>query len=120
MPTNALITVVFCFRSTIKYSAVKEIQSFREKLQFRFTIIRLLGYKGKFNICAFLFGPLWALTKPTALIGLIALIASFLTSGLGGIIACIYFGFRGNYMCYKICKSSIKMDMWRKITDLNN
>lgn len=44
MPANIRIIMVFRFCFTIKYSAVKEILCFGEKLRFRFTIIRLLGY----------------------------------------------------------------------------
>lgn len=57
-------------------------------------------YKGKWNWAAFLFGPLWALTKGLWLSALIAIIGGLFT---GGVIAVVYwfiFGARGNYLYY--------------------
>lgn len=57
-------------------------------------------YKGKFNIWAFLFGAIWALTKGCWLSALIAFVVSFLTAGVGGVIYWFIYGFRGTYMYY--------------------
>lgn len=57
-------------------------------------------YKGGFNVCAFLFGPLWAFTKGCWLAGIIAIVAGLLTAGVVAVIYWFIFGFRGNYMYY--------------------
>lgn len=57
-------------------------------------------YKGKFNICAFLFGAIWALTKGCWLSVIIALVTTFLTSGFCGFIWWFIYAFRGTYMYY--------------------
>lgn len=57
-------------------------------------------YKGKFNIWAFLFGCIWALTKGCWLSAVICIVASFITMGVGGVVYWFIFGFRGTYMYY--------------------
>lgn len=57
-------------------------------------------YKGKFNIWALLFGLIWALTKGCWLAAVVALIASVVTAGVGGVVYWFIFGFRGTYMYY--------------------
>lgn len=57
-------------------------------------------YKGKFNIWAFLFGAIWALTKGCWLSVVIALVVSAVTSGIGGVVYWFIYGFRGTYMYY--------------------
>lgn len=57
-------------------------------------------YKGKFNIWAFLFGAIWALTKGCWLSAVISLVISFITMGIAGIIYWFIYGFRGTYMYY--------------------
>lgn len=57
-------------------------------------------YKGKWNWFAFFFGPIWALIKGLWLSALIAVLASWLISGLVGLVYCFIFAVRGNYMYY--------------------
>lgn len=57
-------------------------------------------YKGKFNIWGFLFGVIWALTKGCWLSAIIAIVLSFLTAGVGGVVYWFIYGFRGTYMYY--------------------
>lgn len=57
-------------------------------------------YKGKFNIWAFLFGFIWALTKGCWLSAITAFVISIATAGIGGVIYWFIFGFRGTYMYY--------------------
>lgn len=57
-------------------------------------------YKGGFNIWAFLFGPIWAITKGCWLSAIVAFITSIATSGVGGVIWWFIYGFRGTYMYY--------------------
>ena len=59
-------------------------------------------YKGKFNICAFLFGGIWALTKGLLLPAVVAIGSGFLSFGIIAIIYWFIFGFRGNYMYYNL------------------
>ncbi len=54
------------------------------------------------NWWAFLFGPLWGLTKGLWLSAIIAVLATILTSGIGGVVYWFIYGLRGNYMYY--CK----------------
>ena len=65
------------------------------------------AYKGKFNVAAFLFSFIWALTKGLWLSAIIELIvvvlSSILSPPLGWILAIIFwflFGFRGNWIYY--------------------
>lgn len=58
------------------------------------------SYKGKWNFAAFLFGPLWALTKGIWLAPVICIVAAILTWGIAGIAYWFIFGARGNYMYY--------------------
>lgn len=57
-------------------------------------------YKGKFNICAFLFGSIWALVKGCWLSAIMSIVISVVTCGIGGVVYWFIFGFRGNYMYY--------------------
>jgi len=57
-------------------------------------------YTGKWNWAAFLFGLIWGVTKGLWLAALIALVAAFLTAGIGGLLYCFIFGVRGNFMYY--------------------
>jgi len=57
-------------------------------------------YKGKWNWAAFSFGPIWGLTKGVWLSSVINIVASFLTSGIVGLIYCFVFALRGNFMYY--------------------
>ena len=57
-------------------------------------------YKGKFNIWAFLFAAIWALTKGCWLSAIISLVLSCLTAGVGGVVYWFIFGFRGTYIYY--------------------
>lgn len=59
-------------------------------------------YKGRFNFWAFLFGPVWALTKGCWLAAVIAFIVSIITAGVGGVVYWFIFGFRGNFMYYNV------------------
>lgn len=69
-----------------------------------FTKIKNSGeqYKGKFNWAAFLFGPLWALTKGLWLPALVDLVLGFMTAGIVFVVYWLIFALRGNYMYY--CK----------------
>ncbi len=58
------------------------------------------GYKGKWNWAAFLFGPIWALTKGIWLAPLIALAGGLLTYSLVMIAYWFVVAARGNYMYY--------------------
>jgi len=57
-------------------------------------------YKGWFNILAFLFGLVWALTKGCWLSAIIALIISIVTADIGGVVCWFIYTFRGTYMYY--------------------
>lgn len=57
-------------------------------------------YKGHFNIWAFLFGVIWALTKGCWLSAIIALIIGFATAGVGNVVWWIIYAFRGTYIYY--------------------
>jgi RNA polymerase subunit RPABC4/transcription elongation factor Spt4 len=57
-------------------------------------------YKGKWNWAAFCFGPIWALTKGVWLSSVIDIVASFVTSGVAGLIYWFIFAIRGNFMYY--------------------
>lgn len=57
---------------------------------------------GGWNWCAFLFGPLWALSKGLWLSALIMIAASVITAGALAVVVWFIYGFRGNYMYY--CK----------------
>ncbi len=59
------------------------------------------SFKGDFNIMAFLFGGIWAITKGLWLVTIVAFIVGFFTVGFGAILIWIYFGFRGTYLYYK-------------------
>jgi zinc-ribbon domain/Protein of unknown function (DUF2628) len=58
-------------------------------------------YQGKWNWAAFLFGPLWALTKGLWVPALIAFVGALFTGGIVGVIYWFIFGARGNYMYYR-------------------
>jgi hypothetical protein len=64
------------------------------------------SFKGDFNIMAFLFGGIWALTKGLWLLAIVAItIAIFggiFTAGFGFIGVWLYFGFRGTYLYYML------------------
>ena len=57
-------------------------------------------YKGKFNIWAFLFGVIWALTKGAWLSAIVCLVLSTITFGVVGIVYWFIYGIRGTYMYY--------------------
>ncbi len=57
-------------------------------------------YKGTFNIWAFLFGGIWALTKGCWMSVIIAFVISLVTMGIGGVVYWFIYGFRGTYMYY--------------------
>ena len=57
-------------------------------------------YKGKFNVWAFLFGIIWALTKGCWLVAVVSFILAIITSGISGVIYVFIFGFRGTYLYY--------------------
>lgn len=58
------------------------------------------SYKGKFNIWAFLFGIIWALTKGCWLSVIVSVILCAVTAGVGGVVYWFIYGFRGTYMYY--------------------
>jgi hypothetical protein len=57
-------------------------------------------YKGGFNVMAFLFGPLWALSKGLWLHALVVVVAILLTGGLLAVPAWIFTGVRGTHVFY--------------------
>jgi len=57
-------------------------------------------YKGKWNWSAFCLGPIWAFPKGVWLSSIINIVASFLTSGIAGLIYGFIFASRGNFMYY--------------------
>ncbi|MCM1048817.1 MAG: DUF2628 domain-containing protein [Clostridiales bacterium] len=61
-------------------------------------------YKGKFNICAFLFSPIWALAKGCYLSAIANFAINFvgvsLTFGIAAIAWDIFYGFKGTYVYY--------------------
>ncbi len=59
------------------------------------------SYKGKFNIWAFLFAGIWALTKGCWLVALVVFIISLFTYGIGGVVYWFILGFRGTYIYYQ-------------------
>ncbi len=70
-------------------------------------------YTGKFNWFAFLFGGFWGFTKGLWLSAVISIGLYLLSVGneysifyLLNIIYCVVYGFRGNYMYYKLVKQN--------------
>jgi len=59
-------------------------------------------YKGRFNWAAFLFGPLWALSKGLVLNAVIAIVLCIISGGVLGIPVCLVYGSRGNYFYYSL------------------
>jgi len=57
-------------------------------------------YTGKWNWAAFLFGPLWALTKGAWVAPLICIFVGAITAAVGAVIYWFIFGFRGNFIYY--------------------
>lgn len=57
-------------------------------------------YKGTFNVWAFLFGGIWALTKGCWMPAIISFVISLITMGIGGVVYWFIYGFRGTYMYY--------------------
>jgi zinc-ribbon domain/Protein of unknown function (DUF2628) len=68
----------------------------------QFTRIKQSGevYKGQWNWVAFLFGPIWALTKGLWAPAFVCFLASVVTYGLAGVVYWFIFGARGNWMYY--------------------
>ncbi len=58
------------------------------------------AYNGKFNLVAFLFAPLWALSKGLWVAALAVILISFVTVGLGIVLGALWLGIRGNHMYY--------------------
>jgi len=58
------------------------------------------SYKGGFNVMAFLFGPLWALSKGLWLHALVVFFAVILSGGILAIPAWIFSGVRGTHVFY--------------------
>jgi uncharacterized membrane protein len=52
-----------------------------------------------------LFGAFWALSKGLWLSALIALVVTFATAGVAGIVSWIIYGVRGNYMYYRLLRT---------------
>ena len=59
------------------------------------------SYKGKFNLFAFLFGALWALSKRCWLAALVAIAVGLVSAGIGLVAFWIVFGVRGTYIYYR-------------------
>jgi hypothetical protein len=59
------------------------------------------AYKGKFNLMAFLLGPIWAIMRGLWLSVLVCVILSIVTAGIAGVVYWIIWGVRGNYMYYR-------------------
>ena len=59
-------------------------------------------YKGKWNWAAFLFGPLWAMTKELWLSVAVCFVAGLVTAGIGWIVYWFVYGLRGNYLYYTL------------------
>lgn len=81
------------------------------------------AYKGKFNICAFLFAPIWSMANPYGwywIGGLIIFLLSIGSLGSLYIIDGIYLGFRGTYKYYKSYVFFKTLDAWEEITDSKN
>lgn len=57
-------------------------------------------YKGKFNIWAFLFCLIWALTKGSWLPALVCIALGFVTYGIASMVYFVIAGFRGTYWYY--------------------
>jgi uncharacterized protein DUF2628 len=57
-------------------------------------------YKGRFNWAAFLFGPLWALSKGLYVNAIIAILVTLATGGFLGLVVAGVYGARGNYFYY--------------------
>ena len=58
------------------------------------------SYKGAFNWAAFLFGPLWALSKGLSLNAVIAIAIAVISGGVLGLPIAVLYGVRGNYFYY--------------------
>ena len=58
------------------------------------------SYKGGFNVMAFLFGPLWALSKGLWLHALVVFFAVILSGGILAIPVWIFSGVRGTHVFY--------------------
>lgn len=59
------------------------------------------AYQGKFNLMAFLLGPIWAMMRGLWVSVLVCVMLSIVTAGLAGIVYWIIWGVRGNYMYYR-------------------
>ena len=57
-------------------------------------------YRGKWNWAAFLFGPLWAISKGLWLASIVCLVVVVITAGFGAIVYWLAFALRGNYLYY--------------------
>ena len=64
------------------------------------------NYKGKFNVAAFFGGALWAFYRGLYLPAVIAIVISFFTAGVGGVIYWFLFGARGNWMLYNLYRKN--------------
>ncbi len=63
-------------------------------------------YTGKWNWAAFFFGLFWGISKGLWVSCLVCFAAAIVSYGVGGLIYCFIYGFRGNYMYYnKIVKN---------------
>ena len=60
------------------------------------------NFKGDFNLMAFLFGGIWALSKGLWMVTIVGVLISIFSFGFGAIIFWIYMGFRGTYLYYKL------------------
>lgn len=68
------------------------------------------SYTGKWNWAAFLFSPLWGLSKGLWLSAVVWLGSTVFTAGVGALIYCFVYGFRGNNMYFnKIVKDKQAM-----------
>jgi hypothetical protein len=60
------------------------------------------SFKGDFNLMAFLFGGIWAISKGLWTVAIVGIIISIFSVGFGAIAVWIYFGVRGTYLYYKL------------------
>lgn len=81
-------------------------------------------YLDKFHWGAFSFSAIWALCNDLVLYGLLAIVISIFTGGIGGWIACFLFGFKGTRWAWEkskaksfeeFAKTQDSWDKWGKI-----
>lgn len=85
-------------------NSASRFSGFSEYYQRAFAAIEASGGTkgGGFNICAFLFGSVWALAKGAWLSALITILIILVTAGIAAPVIWILYGVRGNRIVYNV------------------